>query len=306
MVGLRKLWWLLWGRASFQRLVPRKWFRGSPGIRPVRTRSKDFEGARPMVDEAIALADDSEFGDALGKVLIERGVELLESARIPDAVAAFDQVTRLRPKWPFPLYQRAWAHLLRGDNGSALDDFRACAALSPVFFTVQREIRSLEDVAAGRLSIAVYRRFNAARTKLASDPLSVEHAAARMVATFPDFAPGHLLRGEARLRLGDVEGALASVESALQCDPDSDTASNAIFLAWSIARQRGDTTRENEARERLTTAYREHPAAQLMQRSAEIAAGRTFRWTYTFDGRLIFQQAPSREDRSDRPPESPR
>jgi tetratricopeptide (TPR) repeat protein len=272
----------------------------------VQTRRRAFEDAADAMEEALSFVRDPPLDDALGKVLIERGVALVETANLDDAIPTFDRAVALRPAWPFPLYQRAWARFLQGDSGGALDDFRAAAAIARVFFTVQREIRCLEDVAAGHLPIDAYRAFCARRGQLASDPGSVEGAMGEIVEHFPGFAAGHLLRGEARLRMGDVDGAIACIQSALVHDPDEDTASNALFLQWSIARQRKDAAQMAEVEERLETAYREHPAAMLVKRAPELPSEATIRWTYSFDGALLFDVPATREDRSDRGPESPR
>lgn len=254
----------------------------------VQTRRRSFEEAKAPIDEALAFVSDPPLGDALGKVLIERGVALVETAQLEDAIQTFDRAIALRPTWPFPLYQRAWARFLQGDSGGALDDFRSSAEIARVFFTVQREIRCLEDVAGGRLSIEAYRVFSARRGQIASDPGAVDVAMAELLELFPDFASGYLLRGEARLRLGDVDGAIENISDALAHDPDPDTASNALFLKWSIARQGGDAAAMAELEERLQTAYREHPAAMLVKRAPGLPAEATIRWTYAFDGTLLF------------------
>ena len=253
-------------------------------------------------------AADTRYGDVFAKVAIERGLALTRAGDLERAVAAFDHAARVRPEWPFPYYQRAWARLLAGDSGGALDDYRDCARRAPVFFTVQREIRCLESVAAGSLPIDVYRSFCAVRDGARTDPEATDEAAGHLIERAPGFAPAYVLRAEARLARGDGEGARAAAEAALLRDPDEDTAAAALFVQWSVARGRGDQKAAAQASERLETAYPEQPTAVLLRRLRE-APGRdhAFRWTFAFDGTLRFEEVEPptpRPDRSSPPPGS--
>ena len=98
--------------------------------------------------------------------LIERGVGQTQAGDLTAALRSYDRAVEHRPAWPYPYYQRAWTHFLLGDSAAALEDYRACAKRTPVFFTVQRELRCLESVAAGDLDLDVYRAFCAVRDRV--------------------------------------------------------------------------------------------------------------------------------------------
>jgi hypothetical protein len=152
-------------------------------------------------------------------------------------------------------------------------------------FTVLREIRCLEDVAAGRLPLAAYRSFCVVREQVRQKPAAVAEAAARLVTRHADFAPGYLLRAEAQLALGDAEGARASAREALLRDPDADTAASALFLEWNLARVAKDDAARGEVEERLLGAYQDQPAAAIVRRLREAGLRDVvLRWAWALDG----------------------
>ena len=241
--------------------------------------------------EARELIDGPPLEDMLVKVLLERGVTLTSSGDLEIATEHFDAAVALRPEWPFPWYQRAWAHFLAGDSAAALDDYRACAERRSVFFTVQREIRCLEDVAAGRLPLDAYRAYCALRDLVRQSPDQVVEATSRLAERHPDFAPPYLLRAEALLAADDPRGARAATREALTHDPDPDTAAGALFLEWNLARRAGDEEAAREAAERLETAYEDHPAAEIVRRVlASPERDHALRWTFALDGTLVFEE----------------
>jgi tetratricopeptide (TPR) repeat protein len=253
----------------------------------LNTRRARLSGDDDLLDEVPAAAAGTPYGDVLAKILVERGVARTQAGDLPGAIAALDRAADLRPDWPFPLYQRGWARFLSGDTGGALEDYRACAHRKRVFFTVQREIRCLEDVAAGRLALDAYRSFCLLREHVQGKPAEVEEAAGRLVDAFPEFAPAHLLRAEARLAQRDADGAREAAREALRHDPDADTAAAALFFEWNLARVKGEAEAAREAAERLAGPYADHPAAMIVER-LRTAGGRNLklRWTFAMDGTL--------------------
>lgn len=274
------------------------------------TRRGQLADGEPLVDEACRAGKGTPYEDVLGRTLVERGVALTRSGDLAGAVATLDRAAEVKPDWPFPFYQRAWARFLMGDSGGALDDYRACALRKRVFFTVQREIRCLEDVAAGRLPIEAYRSFCLVRDRVRQDPQQVEEAAVRMAEKHPGFAPAYLLRSEARLVLNDPDAAREAAREALRQDPDPDTAAAALFLDWNVSRLRGETEAAAEAAERLRGAYAEHPAAMIVGKVLEHPEREmALRWTFAMDGSLHFEEmdpsAINPPDRKPPPPGSP-
>ncbi|MGH2571785.1 MAG: hypothetical protein ACRDGR_11190 [bacterium] len=263
----------------------------------LHTRGGDFAGADGFVTEAetvVREADEATLGpqyaDVLAKLAIERGVSAIRGGDLERATSSLDVAVRVRPTWPFPYYQRAWARFVAGDNGGAADDYRDCAARKRVFFTVQRELRCLDDVAAGLLPLDVYRSFCAIREEVRSKPALVEDSARRMIERVPQFAPAHVLLAEARLAQGDAAGAFAAAEEALRHDPDEDTAATAIFVQWLVLHRNGDDGEAQLAAERLVNAYPEQPTALLVKEARQAPdRDHTFRWTWAFDGTLQFE-----------------
>jgi tetratricopeptide (TPR) repeat protein len=267
-----------------------------------------FAESETIVREAGKAALSPPYEDVLAKLAIERGVAATRGGDLERAVASLDTAVRVRPDWPFPFYQRAWTRFLAGDSGGAADDYRDCAQRKRVFFTVQREIRCLENVADGTLPLEVYRSFCAVRDDVRSKPDLVEESVTRMIERVPAFAPAHALRAETLLIQGDGTGARQAAEEALRHDPDEDTAAAALFVQWLTAHNEGDREAESVAAERLATAYPKQPAALLVQKALEAPdRDHAFRWTWAFDGTLRFEEIdPNRPpDRAYRPPESP-
>lgn len=247
-----------------------------------------------ILPEAIARTRTSPLGDFLGKVLLEAGIMRVREGKLPDSVVLFDHVCEFRPNWPTPFYQRGWTRFLQGDGGGALEDYREAARRAPVFFTVQREIRCLEDVASGELPFEVYRAFCVIREEAGRKPAETLAAATRIAERVPRFAPAHLLRAQTLRVQGMDEPAREAIRAALEHDPDPDTASAALFLEWDLARRANDEAGTLAARDRLLEGYPDHPPARIL---ATIPAGQdtpiAVRWTYTLDGTLRFDASPA-------------
>ncbi|MBZ0267632.1 tetratricopeptide repeat protein, partial [bacterium] len=272
----------------------------------VRTRGGSFPVPDPVLDEAVESAAGTRYEEPAAKLLVERGVALAGKGHLPDAVGAFDQAIALRPAWPFPVYQRAWVRFLQGDSGGALDDYREVARGHPVFFTVQREIRGLEDVAAGKIPIESFRSYCIVRGEIAKNAKAVEEAARRIVERFPSFAPGWVLLAEACLASGQgVDEARRAAHEALQQDPDPDTAVAALFAEWHFATRAGDPDAAHEAAERLRTAYPDYPAVEVIRRLADDPDPRRMvQWTWAMDGSLHIREFRREETPPGAPPAS--
>ena len=268
----------------------------------LHTRRGTFIEAAPLLDEAVAAVAGGQFEDVLGRLLVERGVGQTGGGDLSGAIETFDRAVGLKPEWPFPWYQRGWARFLSGDPGGALDDYRECASRKTVFFTVQREIRCLEDVATGRIPIETYRTFCAIRDRIRQQPEEVETAARRMTERWPDFAPAWLLLAETFLVRGDVAGARDAAAESMRRDPDADTAAAALFVEWNVAKREGDGMARREAEERLERAYSESAAAHLVRRIREMGdRDVALRWTFSLDGSLQLEEVTP----SDRTPPAP-
>jgi len=248
-----------------------------------RQGRRDLED--PRIDEAARAGAEGPFEDLLNKLIVERGLAAIGDGQLEAAMALFDRVIASRPAWPFPWYQRAWTRFLRGDASGALEDYRECARRRCPFFTVQREIRCLEDVASGALPLAAYRSYCLLRDRARHQPAAVDEATARLAERHPEFAPAHLLRAETRLALGDPAGAREAARETLRRDPDPDTAAAALFLEWNLARGEGRRDALRETEDRLLEAYGDSPAAEIVRRlRASDRKDVVMRWTWALDG----------------------
>ena len=270
----------------------------------VHTRRGQFADSTPFLERIGELVQGTPYEDVLGKLLVERGIGQTRAGEVDGAHATFDAAVNIRPQWPFPWYQRAWTRFLAGDAGGALDDYREAAQRQPVFFTVQREIRCLEEVAAGRLSIDAYRTYCAIRDQVKERPDELAEAMEKMTGRWPDFAAAYLTWAESRLVKNDADGAAELAEIALTKDPDPDTASGSLFLLWNVARNRKEEDKAKDFSDRLLKAYPNSPAARVAERVLE-AAGRhvTLRWSFALDGTLGIEEVSP--DQTPPPPGSP-
>lgn len=271
----------------------------------IHTRLDDFEDTPEEWERSLKASRDSRYEDVAGKLLIERGVALTRRGALESGVAILDAAIAFRPAWPFPIYQRAWARFLLGDSGGALEDYREVASRTPVFFTVQREIRCLEDVAAGNLPIDAYRSFCLVRDRIQKDSAAVEQTARRIVDRHPDFAAAWVLLSESLLAQGSREEGRSAAEEALARDPDPDTAAAALFIEWNVARGLKEFDAVAKAADRLSRAYPDHPAAEIVRRLGNtpdhLAA---VRWTWAMDGTLTVEDV-NPTDRTPPPPAPP-
>lgn len=250
----------------------------------VDTRRGSCDANDPLLDEAARATRAGPHEDLLVKLVIERGLAATHAGSLDAALALQDRAIALRPAWPFAWYQRGWMRFLRGDAAGALEDYRACARIRSPFFTVLREIRCLEDVAAGRLPIAAFRSFCFVRDRVRERPAAAAESAELLIARHPDFAPAHLLLAEAALAQGDAARARDAAAHALHCDPDADTAAATLFLEWNLARTAKDHDAQRAAEDRLLTAYREHAPAEVVRRVRAAPRDVRVRWTWALDG----------------------
>jgi tetratricopeptide (TPR) repeat protein len=257
----------------------------------VGTRRGRRDAGDPLFEEAARAVRRGPHEDVLAKVVMERGVAAVTAGALEDAAALFDRAIALRPAWPAPWYQRGWTRFLRGDASGALEDYRECARRRTPFFTVQREIRCLEDVAAGTLPLGAYRSYCVVRDRIRAQPVATKEAADRMLERLPQFAPAHLLRAESLLALGEADAARAAAGDVMRSDPDADTAAAALLLLWNFARAKAEDDALREVEERLLEAYRDSPAAEIVRRMRGAERRDVLlRWTWALDGTLRLEE----------------
>jgi len=145
--------------------------------------------------------------EAGGRGEYERAIELLERA------------SELAPEWPYPIYDRAYTHLLMADLDGAIRYYRKTFELSPRgFFAAITALDTLLREQNGELPVGTYLRY--VSLEWMKDAAKREHAVREMVRMIPQFAPAW----KEFACLCDDEGErLAAIESGLAANPDAGT-----------------------------------------------------------------------------------
>jgi len=135
------------------------------------------------------------------------------------AIAHLTKSAGLAPRWPYPIYDRAFTYLLMKQPGKALEDYRKTLELAPRgFFTAMTAVHTLTREEAGDLPPGLYLAFMTLE--------SVEDATQRrgilqqFVDKYPTFAPGWYKYATVQESLAD---RLTAIERGLAADPDPQT-----------------------------------------------------------------------------------
>ncbi len=145
--------------------------------------------------------------EAGGRGEYEKAIELLQRA------------SELAPEWPYPVYDRAYTHLLMADLDGATTYYRKTLELSPRgFFAAITALHTLKQEQNGDLPVGTYLAYVSLES--VKDAAKREHAVREMVRMIPQFAPAW----KEFACLCDDEGErLAAIESGLAANPDAGT-----------------------------------------------------------------------------------
>lgn len=136
-----------------------------------------------------------------------------------EALTLFSKAAALAPRWPYPLYDRAFTHLLMKNSDAALADYRDTLKLAPRgFFTAHVAVDTLVREKRGEFPSGLYLAFVALETE--PDPDRKRDVLEQMVEKFPRFAPGW--QKFAELAETPTE-RLKRIEAGLAVDPDPET-----------------------------------------------------------------------------------
>jgi tetratricopeptide (TPR) repeat protein len=192
---------------------------------------------------------------AEAETLHQQGRNAGEAGDYDRAILLFTHASELSPSWPYPIYDRAFSHLLNGDNHAALADFQRTLELAPDgFFTASQSAEMLAREAAGEFPDGLFRTFAVHAASLT--PEMCRSAAEQAVAKWPGFVPAWELLLElaedSAARLDIIERALAAGPSdesrahwqinkalALNAVGDSDAASKLLQTIGSDPRSSG-------------------------------------------------------------------
>lgn len=134
------------------------------------------------------------------------------------AIALFTRAAGIDPAWPYPVYDRAFAHLLKHEFDAAIADYRKTLELSPLgYFVAATAADMLTREAAGEFPVGLYAAF----ATLEHLPAEAQRDVAQQAV---ERFPSHALAWEVHARfLEDPSDKLAAIERGLLAQPDPDT-----------------------------------------------------------------------------------
>ena len=150
--------------------------------------------------------------------LHEEGRAAGASGDYDTALSLLTRSAELAPDWPYPVYDRAFTHLLQHDFDAALRDYRKTMQLAPGgFFTAEVAVDALTRESEGELPSGLYAAF----AMLEHMPADERRAIVRQLTEkFPSFAPGW---NEHANFVADLAERLQVVDNGLAARPDRDT-----------------------------------------------------------------------------------
>jgi tetratricopeptide (TPR) repeat protein len=129
-----------------------------------------------------------------------------------------EKASALAPQWPYPVYDRAYTHLLMKDYDNARRDYQETVRLSPRgFFTAITALDILEKEKNGDLPIGTYLAYLS--LEWIRDPGQREKAVRQLVKDLPQFAPGW----KELATLVDDKERLSIIEKGLAASPALET-----------------------------------------------------------------------------------
>ena len=182
---------------------------------------KNEQGDTLKLDELSAVSGSIkwEVGDhglpAEAKRLREEGRAVGARGDYDAALSLLTRAMELAPDSPYPVYDRAFTHLLRQEFELALADYRRTVELAPGgFYTAETAVDTLAREAQGELPNGFYGAFALMEHM---PPEQRKHMATQLVEKFPSYAPGW---EEFASQLADPAERLAAIEHGLAAGPD--------------------------------------------------------------------------------------
>lgn len=161
----------------------------------------------------------SEAVPAEAKVLHQRAREAGARGDYQTAIDLLTQASELAPKWPYPLYDRAYTYLLMHDYEAARVDYDKTVELAPRgFFTAITALDVLKREQKGEFPQGIY--FEYTSLEWQSDPAKKLAMVRQLVDRYPQFSPGWK---ELAILLEQDQDRLAAIENGLAAKPDAET-----------------------------------------------------------------------------------
>jgi tetratricopeptide (TPR) repeat protein len=170
------------------------------------------------------------------------------------AIALFTKAAQLDPSWPYPVYDRAVAHLLKHEYDAALADYRKILELSPRgYFVAVTAADMLTREAAGEFPPGLYAAFAMLEHM---PPEQQQSIAAQLVEKCPSHAPAWAQH--ARF-LENPSDKLAAIERGLLARPDPDTRGSLLVQKALALHASGKRELALEILDQLTGAVGDSP-----------------------------------------------
>jgi tetratricopeptide (TPR) repeat protein len=135
------------------------------------------------------------------------------------AIALLERASELAPEWPYPVYDRAYTHLLMNDFDVARTYYRRTLELSPRgFFTAITALDTLTREQNGELPVGTYLAY--VSLEWMDDAAKKDDAVREMVKMIPQFAPAWKVFA---LLCDDDGERLTAIENGLAAQPDAET-----------------------------------------------------------------------------------
>jgi len=165
--------------------------------------------------------------EVIGKRTVPREAETLhQQAReagghgdYEKAIALLEQASELAPDWPYPVYDRAYTHLLMDDVDGARAYYRRTLELSPRgFFAAITALDTLAREQNGDLPVGTYLAYVLLESM--QDKAQRDGAVRELIKQIPQFAPAWK---EFACLCDDDDERLAAIENGLAAHPDAET-----------------------------------------------------------------------------------
>lgn len=164
------------------------------------------------------------------------GVECGRANNIEGALERFEAASALAPDWPYPIFQRAFTLLLKGETEAAYKAYQRVDELEPRgFLSSKVALAALEKELSGDYPQGFYLYFLSHEWQKDDD--EKRNILDEVLTVAPDFAAAYQkLSG---LAAGPAE-RLELIESGLGCEPDAETRGMLLVNKAAIVNLRGE------------------------------------------------------------------
>jgi tetratricopeptide (TPR) repeat protein len=182
------------------------------------TSGRDFEPGEPPEERMRYEVRGGEAVPPEAEALHQQGRAAGQRGDHDKALRLLSEASALAPCWPYPVYDRAFTHLLRQDWAAARADYERTIELAPRgFFKAHTAVDILRREAAGEFRPGLYLAY----TTLELMPVEERREVLRqLVEKEPGFAPGWC---DWVKFAGDPPERLAVIERGLAANPDLET-----------------------------------------------------------------------------------